>query len=75
MATIHTNKHINIVVHSLPKKLKIYLCIKEFVARCFNYNYVLISTVIYLNIYTLKVTRYFKCLKYQSRKYITICLH
>lgn len=33
MATIHTNKHINIVVHSLPKKLKIYLWIKEFVAQ------------------------------------------
>lgn len=33
MATAHTNKHINIVVHNLPKKLKIYLWIKEFVAR------------------------------------------
>lgn len=33
MAKTHTNIHINIVVYSLPKKLKIYLWIKEFVAR------------------------------------------
>lgn len=33
MATAHTNKRINVVVHSLPKKFKIYLWINEFVAR------------------------------------------